>query len=95
LADQGLLQTSEYIGLNGSKDVFQPFQRWIGPMHWQLINSNWNFLKRFGKLTEIDIGPMAHNGFKGYFGFDKMPNSSKRYVDVTAGLVLKLLKTNG
>ncbi|HRP46684.1 MAG TPA: hypothetical protein PLT07_03965 [Trueperaceae bacterium] len=90
-SEAGLNVLDRVYHLVGSSDPFPGLGHALFPGRWAIMrNSYWNRLKRTGRLVEVPMGPMTHNGAGGYLDHDAMfdgENHQARTIQVIAGIL--------
>lgn len=68
--DPGLDQVTHLWHLYGSNDRLQRLGRWLFPGRWPTAAlSSWNKAKASGRITQVELPGMAHDGRGDYFDF--------------------------
>ncbi len=90
----GIEAADQFIHLDSKLDPIQAVGDYLFPRRWPLARSSrWNKALASGKLRRIDMGPMLHNGPKGYFGPDAFLPDGRSHRDVTVALTVELVTT--
>ncbi|MBW4493301.1 MAG: hypothetical protein KME26_09480 [Oscillatoria princeps RMCB-10] len=77
--------------LHGDRDPIDDIGGIVFPTRWLWnIASPYNQARLHGRYTEINIGPQAHDGPKGYFGEEICSQNGSTYVGLTLDAVNKL-----
>ncbi len=92
-ADPGLDHITHLYHLYGSKDPVQKLVPIFYAGRWPIKpHSSWNRAKAEGKITMIDVGPIGHNGAKGYLSTTSHLENGQRFLDRTVESITKVLE---
>lgn len=90
-SEAGLAVLDRVYHLEGSRDNVPRFGRILFPGRWRLLRgSHWNRLRATGRLVEIPMGPMRHNGAESYLddeAFIDGESHQERTVKVISGIL--------
>ena len=90
----GIEAADEIIHLDSKLDPIQAVADYLFPRRWPLARSSrWNKALASGKLRRIDMGPMLHNGPKGYFAPEAFLPDGRSHRDATVALTVQLVTT--
>lgn len=90
----GIEAADEIIHLDSKLDPIQAVGDYLFPSRWPLARSSrWNKALASGKLRRIDMGPMLHNGPKGYFGPEASLADGRSHREATVALTVQLVTT--
>lgn len=88
----GIEAADEIIHLDSKLDPIQAVGDYLFPRRWPLARSSrWNKALASGKLRRIDMGPMLHNGPKGYFGPEAFLPDGRSHREATVALTVELV----
>jgi hypothetical protein len=88
----GIDAADEIIHLDSKLDPIQAVGDYLFPRRWPLARSSrWNKALASGKLRRIDMGPMLHNGPKGYFDPKAFLPDGRSHRDATVTLTVELV----
>lgn len=91
---RGIDAADELVHLEGSKDTVQATADVLFWGRWPIArNSRWNKALAAGKLRRIDLGPMAHNGPKGYLDTQTFLPDGQSFMDKTTTTTVELITT--
>ena len=96
--DPGLDHIEHLYHLYGTKDPVQKIGAIAYAGRWPLLpHSPWNRAKARGKITMIALGPIGHNGSKGYFSVKSHLENGQRFLDRSVECIAQVLAqyTNG
>lgn len=94
--DPGLNQIAKLYHLYGEADPVQKLGHWLYAGRWKWFpQSDWNRAMAAGKIEMINMGPMAHNGAKNYFGWTAFTPEGKSYAIATIDMIGDLLAKEG
>ncbi len=94
--DPGLNQITKLYHLYGEADPVQKLGHWLYAGRWKWFpQSDWNRAVAAGKIEMINMGPMAHNGTKNYFGWTAFTPEGKSYAIATIDMIGDLLAKDG
>jgi hypothetical protein len=76
--DPGILHVKRLDQFFGEKDNLHGLGAIMWSGRWKMmVNSSWNRSFRKGKIKPINLGPMAHNAYGGYYDLDvKLPDGT-------------------
>lgn len=90
-SEAGLDVLDRFYQLEGSADNVPAYGRLLFPGRWPIMrNSHWNRLRRTGRLVEVPMGPMKHNGAGSYIdheAFLEGESHQSRTTAVIAGIL--------
>lgn len=90
--DPGLDRMHHVWHLTGRKDWLHHLGDLAFPGRWPIAPlSPWGKAKREGRVTFRTIGPMGHDGAKGYFGRRALDGDGRSHFDLTRGAVADIL----
>lgn len=91
-SDPGLDRSAHVWHLYGSRDWVQDATRVLFPGRWPIAKrSHWNRAKAEGRLTTVDIGPLAHMGKDDYFDEEPpLPDGSTPFAVTVEAIVTTL-----
>lgn len=88
----GIDAADEVIHLDSKLDPIQAVGDYLFPRRWPIARSSrWNKALASGKLRRIDMGPMLHNGPKGYFDPEAFLPDGRSHRETTVALTVKLV----
>jgi len=91
-ADPGLDHIAHLYHLYGTKDLVQKLVPIFYAGRWPIKPlSPWNRAKAAGKITMIDVGPIGHNGAKGYLSATSHLENGQRFLDRTVESIAQVL----
>ncbi|HLU82667.1 MAG TPA: hypothetical protein VKZ43_04645 [Trueperaceae bacterium] len=94
-SDPGLGYLEHLYHLEGSSDAVPSYGRVLFPGRWRVWwGSHWNKLRRWERLTLIDMGPMKHNGAGGYLD-DEQFIDGKDHRGITTATIAALVEDIG
>ncbi len=94
--DPGLNVTTKLYHLYGEADPVQKLGHWLYAGRWKWFpQSDWNRAMAAGKIEMIDMGAMAHNGSKNYFGWTAFTPEGKSHAIATIDTIGDLLAKDG
>jgi hypothetical protein len=90
-SDPGVLRLEHLYHLHGAEDTVQRLGLcFIG--RWPIVKgSDWNQARAQHRITFVGMGPVAHNGPKGYFGPERLPDGPS-HLDQTVQTVVDLVR---
>lgn len=92
-ADPGLDRVEHLWHLKGARDRSQSLGSIASPGRWPVAPmSPWGRAKREGRITVRTIGPMRHDGLRGYFGRRQFDQDGTSYFELTAAAVAEILQ---
>ena len=92
-ADPGLDHIAHLYHLYGTKDPVQKLVPAFYAGRWPIrSHSPWNRAKAEGKITMIDVGPIGHNGAKGYLSATSHLDNGQRFLDRTVESIAQVLE---
>jgi hypothetical protein len=90
--DYGLDKIQRLTHLRGTEDVFEKMGRRIFPGRWPAaVGTPWSRARAEGRIVEIDLGPMAHNGKNHYFDRTVSAPDGRTYLEVTTDAIHNVL----
>lgn len=88
----GIEAADEVIHLDSKLDPVQAVADYLFPRRWPLARSSrWNLALASGKLRRIEVGPMLHNGPKGYLDPDAHLADGRSHLDATVAVTGELV----
>ena len=80
--DPGIKHVGHLTHFYGEKDPLQKIGEILWSGRWPVMGqSDWNRAKARGRISMIDLGPMAHNSYGGYYDVRvKLPNGDNHCV---------------
>ncbi len=98
-SEPGLDVLDRLYHLEGSIDHVPAYGRALFPGRWRVMRrSHWNRLRPSGRLVEIGMGPMRHNGTGSYLDANAMlagESHLARTTQVIAGILREIAATGG
>lgn len=93
-SDAGLEAIDRLYHLESPIDRIPMYGRILFPGRWPVARgSHWNRLRRGGRLVNLTLGPMRHNGVGSYLDDDAFANGgSESNQEVTAKTIIGILK---
>jgi len=92
-ADPGLDHIAHLYHFYGTKDPVQKLIPIFYAGRWPIRpHSPWNRAKAEGKITKIDVGPIGHNGAKGYLSVTSHLENGQRFLDRTVESMAQVLE---
>lgn len=92
--DPGLDRVSHLWHLRGGKDRIQHLGAVAFPGRWPTAPlSPWGRARREGRVTTTVIGPMKHDGARGYFGRRAFGADGRNHADLTREKVADIIRT--
>lgn len=93
--DPGLDRVSHLWHLRGTKDQIQHLGTVAFPGRWPTAPlSAWGRAKREGRITTAAIGPMKHDGARGYFGRRAFDADGRNHAELTLAAVADIIRTS-
>ncbi len=93
-SDPSLLQIEHLYHIVGSKDRSQKLNL-LAPGRWSILPaSEWNRVRRQGKVTVINPGPIGHTGRGGYLDATAMLPEGVSYLDKTISVMAGIVRQN-
>lgn len=90
--DPGLDRVTHLWQLKGDRDRLQRLGAIAFPGRWPTAPlSTWGRARREGRVTTRTIGPMQHDGERGYFGRRAMGPDGRSHADMTRDAVVDIL----
>ncbi len=94
--DPGLNHLTRLYHLYGEADPVQKLGHWLYAGRWKWFpNSDWNRAAAAGKIEEISMGPMGHNGAKNYFSWTAFTSEGTSHAIATIDKIGDLLAQDG
>ena len=91
-SDPSLLKIDHLYHIVGTKDRSQKLNL-LAPGRWSLLPaSEWNRVRRQGKVTTINLGPMGHTGRGGYLDATQTLPDGVSYLDKTVGVMAGIVR---
>jgi len=95
-ADPGVLYLDHLYHIRGELDKVQRIGQRIFPGRWPIMrNSFWNRALLRGKITFIEMGPIAHSGAGGYLDVDSQLDDGESFMDKTVATIAGLIEQDG
>jgi len=92
-SDPGVQHVEHLYHIRGQRDGIQRLGEILFPGRWSLLaNSFWNQVSARGKITFVDMGPMAHNGPGGYLDEASFLANGQSYMDETVATICRLVR---
>ena len=86
--DPGIKHVGHLIHFYGEKDPLQKLGEILWSGRWPVMQqSDWNRAKARGRISMIDLGPMAHNSYGGYYDVRVKLPDGENYCVATANAV--------
>jgi len=86
--DPGIKHVGHLTHLYGEKDPLQKLGEILWSGRWPVMpQSDWNRAKARGRITMVDLGPMAHNSYGGYYDVRVKLPDGENYCVATANAV--------
>jgi len=86
--DPGIKHVGHLRHFYGEKDPFQKLGDILWSGRWPIMGqSAWNRAKAQGRISMVDLGPMAHNSYGGYYDVRVKLPDGKNYCVATADAV--------
>jgi hypothetical protein len=93
--DPNILDVSHLYHIYSQKDRVQLLGPLLFPGRWRIMYfSYWNQMRREGKISLIDMGPMGHNGPGGYLDAASYLPSGESYLDKTLTTIEDLIESD-
>lgn len=94
-SDPGLGYLEHLYHLEGSSDAVPTYGRVLFPGRWRVWwGSHWNRLRRSGRLTLIDMGPMKHHNQGSYLD-DEHFIDGQDHLSITTATIVELVRGIG
>lgn len=91
-ADPGLMSVQHLYHLRGKRDRVEQLGYLLSPGRWPIFpNSHWNRANIHGKITQIELGTMAHTGPGSYLDDTTPWDASHTYMDKTVESITELV----
>ena len=88
--DPGIKHVGHLTHFYGEKDPLQKLGEILWSGRWPMMpQSDWNRAKARGRISMIDLGPMAHNSYGGYYDVRVKLPDGENYCMATANAVRK------
>jgi hypothetical protein len=91
--DPGLDAIEHLYHLYGTRDPVQRIGQIAYAGRWPILSySPWNRAKAEGKITSIEVGPIGHNGSKGYFSDTSRLENGQSFLDRSVEVIAHVLQ---
>jgi len=91
-SDPSLLKIDHLYHIVGSKDRSQTLNL-LAPGRWSLLPASaWNRVRRQGKVTTINVGPIGHTGRGGYLDATSELPDGVSYLDKTVSVIADIMR---
>lgn len=91
-SDRSLAYIDRLVHLYGTQDRLQRLGAVIFPRRWPIFpNSYWNLALAAGRISEINLGPMTHNGRSSYMDATISFDGAASYLDHSADVIARLI----
>ncbi|NTU78914.1 MAG: hypothetical protein HGA45_05840 [Chloroflexales bacterium] len=88
----GIEAADEVVHLDSKLDPVQAVADYIFPRRWPIARSSrWNRALASGKLRRIEVGPMLHNGPRGYLDPDAQLADGRSHLAATVAVTMELV----
>jgi len=92
--DPGIKHVGHLTHFYGEKDPLQKLGEILWSGRWPvMLQSDWNRAKARGRISMIDLGPMAHNSYGGYYDVRVKLPDGENYCVATANAVRNAVHT--
>ena len=91
-SDPGIDEVEHLYHIRGEKDGVQRLGKIIFPGRWKALrNSDWNRALARGKISFIEMGPIAHNGPGGYLEEEQRLPDGRTFMEQTIDTIAELI----
>ncbi|NJP06105.1 MAG: hypothetical protein HC837_11025 [Chloroflexaceae bacterium] len=95
-SDRGIQYLEHLYHLYGDKDVVQKLGAIMYSSRWSIMpKSSWNTATKEGRISQISLGPIDHNGAVGYFGTERYLANGQSHVEKSIEATFDVLVHSG